>query len=45
VWFLGADGAPDEVKDIRSGDQSSADSGEWTPPEDDRYPSISAKPS
>ena len=42
VWFPGADGAPDEVKDIRSGDQASADRSQWTPPADDLRPSIAA---
>jgi histidyl-tRNA synthetase len=31
-----------EVKDIRSGEQSPADPDTWSPPEDDRYPVISA---
>jgi histidyl-tRNA synthetase len=43
VWFPGTDGAPDEVKDIRSGDQGSADRTVWTPPEADLRPSISAR--
>ncbi|WP_446663788.1 histidine--tRNA ligase [Flexivirga sp. B27] len=38
VWFPGADG--DQVKDIRSGDQVSADSSSWTPPADDVRPSL-----
>ena len=41
VWFPGRDpGDPDEVKDIRSGDQVVADLARWTPPEEDRLPSI-----
>lgn len=35
VWFGGADGAPDSVKDIRSGEQVEADAGTWTPPAED----------
>ncbi|TCB95293.1 histidine--tRNA ligase [Micromonospora zingiberis] len=40
VWFPGADGAPDEVKDIRSGEQLVAAPGEWTPPHPDLKPLI-----
>lgn len=40
VWFPGVDGAPDEVKDIRSGDQVPADASTWTPPEADLHPSV-----
>jgi histidyl-tRNA synthetase len=42
VWFPGpADGgSPDEVKDIRSGAQAAADSTQWTPPDEDRHPTI-----
>ena len=43
MWFPGADGAPDEVKDIRSGDQHEADAGSWTPPDNDLRPSVVAK--
>lgn len=32
VWFPGADGAADQVKDIRSGDQHDADAETWQPP-------------
>jgi histidyl-tRNA synthetase len=39
VWFPGS---PDEVKDIRSGAQAAADSTQWTPPEADLRPAISA---
>lgn len=42
VWFPGADGAGGEVKDIRSGDQVSAEPNEWTPPNADLMPSITA---
>jgi histidyl-tRNA synthetase len=42
VWFPGSDGAPDEVKDIRSGEQVAADRAFWTPPEADLRPTISA---
>jgi histidyl-tRNA synthetase len=35
VWFPGADGEGDQVKDIRSGDQVAADADAWTPPEND----------
>jgi histidyl-tRNA synthetase len=38
VWFPGE---PDEVKDIRSGEQRSADSALWSPPEDDLHPVVS----
>ena len=31
VWFTGADGASDSVKDIRSGEQVDADAATWTP--------------
>lgn len=31
VWFLGEDGAADQVKDIRSGDQQEADAATWAP--------------
>lgn len=40
VWFPGQDGAPDQVKDIRSGDQADADAGSWTPPADDLRPRV-----
>jgi histidyl-tRNA synthetase len=39
VWFPGT---PDEVKDIRSGDQASADSSRWTPPDQDLRPVVAA---
>jgi histidyl-tRNA synthetase len=40
VWFPGTDGAPDEVKDIRSGDQVAADPTSWTPPLEDLRPRV-----
>jgi histidyl-tRNA synthetase len=42
VWFPGVDGMPDEVKDIRSGDQAPADRSGWAPPAEDLIPQISA---
>ncbi|MGN9892162.1 histidine--tRNA ligase [Micromonospora sp. L31] len=41
VWFPGAEGASDEVKDIRSGEQIPAAAGEWTPPREDLKPLVS----
>ncbi|RLK22277.1 histidyl-tRNA synthetase [Micromonospora sp. M71_S20] len=41
VWFPGVDGAADEVKDIRSGEQATAAAGEWTPPRADLRPLVS----
>ncbi|MGW4502165.1 histidine--tRNA ligase [Micromonospora sp. NPDC004336] len=41
VWFPGVDGAADEVKDIRSGEQVAAAAGEWTPPRADLRPLVS----
>nr|WP_235866405.1 histidine--tRNA ligase [Serinibacter arcticus] len=38
VWFPGADGEADAVKDIRSGEQVEADADVWTPPEADLWP-------
>jgi histidyl-tRNA synthetase len=43
VWFPGVDGAPDEVKDIRSGLQVEADAATWEPPAEDRHPMIAAR--
>ncbi|GGM03437.1 MULTISPECIES: histidine--tRNA ligase [Micromonospora] len=40
VWFPGAEGAADEVKDIRSGTQVEAVAGQWTPPAADRTPLV-----
>jgi histidyl-tRNA synthetase len=38
VWFPGQ---PDEVKDIRSGDQVEADAANWQPPAEDLRPVVS----
>ena len=43
VWFPGVDGARDEIKDIRSGEQLEADAATWEPPAEDRYPVITAR--
>jgi histidyl-tRNA synthetase len=40
VWFPGADGEPDTVKDIRSGEQVPADAGTWSPPPADLHPVV-----
>lgn len=40
VWFAGRDGAPDEVKDIRSGEQVPADAATWQPPAEDLWPRV-----
>ncbi len=40
VWFPGSDGSGDEVKDIRSGAQESADPDTWAPPAEDLTPRI-----
>ncbi|MDR1823775.1 MAG: histidine--tRNA ligase [Bifidobacteriaceae bacterium] len=40
VWFLGADGAPDQVKDIRTGEQVEASADVWTPPPADLSVSV-----
>ncbi len=48
VWFPGdpvdrsidTEGRPDQVKDIRSGDQVDADPDTWTPPEEDLRPQV-----
>lgn len=42
VWFPGADGSDDEVKDIRTGEQVVADSAGWEPPAEDRFVQILA---
>lgn len=39
VWFIGEDGMH-EVKDIRSGEQQSADPQTWTPPAEDLKPAV-----
>jgi histidyl-tRNA synthetase len=42
VWFPGEpDGTPDQVKDIRSGEQVPADAATWNPPPADLRPVIS----
>lgn len=41
VWFVGGDdGAADQVKDIRSGEQVDADAGSWSPDEADLWPRV-----
>ncbi len=40
VWFPGRDDAADQVKDIRSGEQTDADASTWSPPEVDRWPRL-----
>jgi histidyl-tRNA synthetase len=43
VWFPAGDGQdrrPDQVKDIRTGDQVDADADAWMPPDDDLRPQI-----
>jgi histidyl-tRNA synthetase len=42
VWFPGGEGQPDEVKDIRSGEQVLAEAETWMPPAADLRPSIVA---
>jgi histidyl-tRNA synthetase len=39
VWFPQGEGA-DEVRDIRSGEQVSADPASWAPPDDDLHPVV-----
>ncbi|BCJ55678.1 histidine--tRNA ligase [Actinoplanes sp. NBRC 14428] len=41
VWFPGAGGEPDTIKDIRSGEQVEADAATWTPPAGDLLPEVS----
>lgn len=36
IWFPGGEGAADEVKDIRSGEQTAAEATVWEPPAEDR---------
>ena len=43
VWFPGADGAPDSVKDIRTGEQVEADAATWQPPTDDTAPRVTIR--
>ncbi|MFF1529309.1 histidine--tRNA ligase [Cellulomonas sp. NPDC058312] len=41
VWFPAAeDGAADQVKDIRSGEQVDADAATWAPPAEDLWPRV-----
>lgn len=40
VWFLGAEGASDQVKDIRTGEQVDAEAGTWVPDADDLRPAV-----
>jgi histidyl-tRNA synthetase len=40
VWFPGTGDTPDQVKDIRSGEQVDADPGSWQPPAADLRPRI-----
>lgn len=40
VWFPGAEGEQDEVRDIRSGEQHPADAGTWQPPAEDLRPRV-----
>gem|GEM_PF-530603 len=44
VWFPGADGELDSVKDIRSGEQVEADAATWQPPAEDATPRITVSP-
>lgn len=44
VWFLGVDGEPDSVKDIRSGEQVAAAADSWTPASADLAPLVSGSP-
>lgn len=41
VWFAGAQDEPDQVKDIRSGDQVAADAATWMPATRDLRPKVS----
>lgn len=40
VWFPGAGGEGDQVRDIRSGEQVPADAAEWSPPAADLHPTL-----
>lgn len=42
VWFPGAEGESDTVKDIRSGEQVEADASAWTPPAADLHPVVTS---
>jgi histidyl-tRNA synthetase len=44
VWFPSGPGEPDEVKDIRSGEQVTADPSTWQPPADDLRPRVGGAP-
>ncbi len=43
VWFPGAAGASDQVKDIRSGEQVEADAASWQCPEADLRPGVTTR--
>ncbi|WP_238012201.1 histidine--tRNA ligase [Dactylosporangium sp. AC04546] len=40
VWFPANGDVPDQVKDIRSGEQAAADSAGWNPPAEDMAPTL-----
>ena len=40
VWFVGAEGESDQVKDIRSGEQVDADAAVWSPSHEDLWPRV-----
>jgi len=42
VWVPGIDGARDGVRDIRTGEQTEADAGSWSPPAEDLRPRVVA---
>jgi histidyl-tRNA synthetase len=44
VWFPQSEG-PDQIRDIRSGEQIPADPTSWAPPPADLHPTVSATPS
>ncbi len=44
VWFPGGGDGPDQVRDIRSGEQLEADASSWLPPEEDRLVTVAAAP-
>ena len=41
VWFPGSDGEPDQLKDIRTGEQVPADRATWQPAAEDLRPQVS----
>ena len=43
VWFPGGGRGPDQVRDIRSGDQHDGDPDGWLPPQDDLRPQVISK--